>query len=309
MPKRKTAAPDTTTAPYRGFTIVELLIVIVVIGILAAVTLVAYGSMQQRARAAAAQAAGAQAQKKLNLYKVETGGYPTDLATAGVKSDSQTSFQYTYSNSGTTPTFCVTATVGSSSYRTTESASPTNGGCPGHGQGGVAAVTNLEPNPSFEAAPMTGAGSGSSSRTLSAEQKISGSYSTKFVWGSGAHGVQTSVITVSPSTTYYISLYVYVASGASPSFNVAASDYTVNSQFVGTTSATGSWQRITKEYTTASNQTTLRAWTTVSGASTFYVDAVMISQGSSLYDFADGDSPNWVWNGPANSSSSTGPAI
>jgi prepilin-type N-terminal cleavage/methylation domain-containing protein len=37
-------------AKQKGFTIVELLIVIVVIGILAAITMVAYGSMQQRAR-------------------------------------------------------------------------------------------------------------------------------------------------------------------------------------------------------------------------------------------------------------------
>ena len=38
-----------------GFTIVELLIVIVIIGILAAITIVAYNGIQQRAQAATVQ--------------------------------------------------------------------------------------------------------------------------------------------------------------------------------------------------------------------------------------------------------------
>lgn len=47
----------TLKAAKRGFTIVELLIVIVVIAILAAITVVAYNGIQNRARASGAQAA------------------------------------------------------------------------------------------------------------------------------------------------------------------------------------------------------------------------------------------------------------
>lgn len=57
----------------RGFTIVELLIVIVVIGILAAVTVVAYNGITQRAKASAINAEMTQLTKQLKLLAVEQG--------------------------------------------------------------------------------------------------------------------------------------------------------------------------------------------------------------------------------------------
>jgi hypothetical protein len=35
----------------------------------------------------------------------------------------------------------------------------------------------------------------------------------------------------------------------------------------------------------------------------------MLTEGSSLTSYADGDTSNWVWNGTAHSSTSTGPAL
>lgn len=65
----------------RGFTIVELLIVIVIIAILAAITIVAYNGIQARARTASAQAAANSAIKKSEAYNADstspTSGYPT----------------------------------------------------------------------------------------------------------------------------------------------------------------------------------------------------------------------------------------
>lgn len=69
----------------QGFTIVELLIVIVVIGILAAITIVAFNGVQNRSKTASAQSAAENTTKKAELYNAETNVYPaqsTDLTGA-----------------------------------------------------------------------------------------------------------------------------------------------------------------------------------------------------------------------------------
>lgn len=63
-----------------GFTIVELLIVIVVIGILAAITVVAYNGIQGRANDMAIQSDLQSIAKKIELYRVDAGVYPAGAA-------------------------------------------------------------------------------------------------------------------------------------------------------------------------------------------------------------------------------------
>ena len=62
-----------------GFTIVELLVVIVVIGILAAITIVSYTGISQKAIAASIVSDLDGDSKLLEMYKVENGFYPTTL--------------------------------------------------------------------------------------------------------------------------------------------------------------------------------------------------------------------------------------
>lgn len=59
-----------------GFTIVELLIVIVVIGILAAVSIVAYQGITQRTNDTVVQSDLNSVAKKLQIYQTESGSYP-----------------------------------------------------------------------------------------------------------------------------------------------------------------------------------------------------------------------------------------
>lgn len=60
----------------RGFTIVELLIVIVVIAILAAISIVAYNGIQNRAKNTKLQSTIVNIQKKIEAYNAEFGNYP-----------------------------------------------------------------------------------------------------------------------------------------------------------------------------------------------------------------------------------------
>lgn len=60
--------------PNEGFTLVELLIVIVVIGILAAITLVAYNGVQAKAQDAARASGLAEMVKAISAYDIEHGG-------------------------------------------------------------------------------------------------------------------------------------------------------------------------------------------------------------------------------------------
>lgn len=60
----------------KGFTIVELLVVIVVIGILAAITIVSYNGITDRANNTKGIAAAKAVQDFVNAYYAENGSYP-----------------------------------------------------------------------------------------------------------------------------------------------------------------------------------------------------------------------------------------
>jgi prepilin-type N-terminal cleavage/methylation domain-containing protein len=60
----------------RGFTIVELLIVVVIIGILAAIVIVAYNGVTNRAKTSKSQSTASTILKKFEAYNAEVGSYP-----------------------------------------------------------------------------------------------------------------------------------------------------------------------------------------------------------------------------------------
>ena len=113
-----------------GFTIVELLIVIVVIAILAAITIVSYNGIQSRAREATVQSDLENAAKQLEIYKLTLSGaenYPVNLSTAALKASANTAYAYSYN--ATSDTYCLTATNSGISYYIAAGIPPKSGTC------------------------------------------------------------------------------------------------------------------------------------------------------------------------------------
>lgn len=88
-----------------GFTIVELLIVIVVIAILAAITIVAYNGIQGRARDSQRLSDMKTIQKALEIYKTNNGIYPAAVITPNTGG-------FETSTNGTNATNFLSALVG-----------------------------------------------------------------------------------------------------------------------------------------------------------------------------------------------------
>ena len=72
----------------KGFTIVELLIVIVVIAILAAITIVAYNGIQSRAHTTAQKTSAENLAKKVEAFNAIKSVYPTLAATTDLNTNS-----------------------------------------------------------------------------------------------------------------------------------------------------------------------------------------------------------------------------
>jgi len=85
---------------HSGFTIVELLIVIVVIAILAAITIVAYNGIQQRSRDAKRQSDINTMHKQLEIYYTDKGYYPVTESLLGGQGFAFAAANFTSSGTG-----------------------------------------------------------------------------------------------------------------------------------------------------------------------------------------------------------------
>lgn len=312
----------TSNSPKSAFTIVELLIVIVVVAILAAISIVAYNGIQERARASTVSSALANAKKKISVWQVDNpGAAPTSLATVGITDDSAVSYQY---SSGANGSYCITGTNGTTSLKISDSTPPSSGGCPGHGQGGVAAITNLVTNPSFESSlsgwSVNTPGFTGSASCGSLSNGYSGSNAMRCTASSngtvGSYGIYHQIYNLDSTRSYTLSAYVRT-SVALP-FRVTAERRNSSGSNIGTVSgsqptlAPNTWTRLSLTIPPTPNMDRM-TFTIYSGSgnynsgNTIDFDAVMLTEGTTLHSYADGNTADWIWNSTANNSSSTGP--
>jgi prepilin-type N-terminal cleavage/methylation domain-containing protein len=86
----------------QGFTLVELLIVIVILGILAGIVVFAVGSLTTNAKATGCKAEKTTIMNALESYKASAGVYPTSTAAGG---GAHKAMDLLTGNATTTPTF------------------------------------------------------------------------------------------------------------------------------------------------------------------------------------------------------------
>lgn len=164
---------------------------------------------------------------------------------------------------------------------------------------GVTTVTNLVTNPSAETS-LTGwtARLGYVSRFTGSPAV--GSYYVNLI-NAGGGDADITLATLVDETTYTLSYYAKMSSGASAQIVAIHDTVTVHNN----TSLTTGWARYTQTFTaTASSIITLSM--NVSGSDkSIDIDGIMLTEGSTLYEYFDGDSDGGSWLGTAHASKST----
>lgn len=297
----------------RAFTVIELLIVIVIIGILSAVTLVSYTSVTQRATVASLKSDLASASSQLKLYQAENATYPylidCSASPAATSICIKNSPGTTYVYRGKVNDFCLSATNNSIVYSITEAGSIISGLCQ---------ITNYVTTPGFEGGTGGGGGTIGTNGGISSIQNSGGHtgsyyYHATFTSSTLGHCQYTS--TLQPGL---YSATFWIRSNKAVTFTMyfdnafySNSTYYVDSPSMAQTLTPNTWIKYSRLFNLRNSASVCiggYVGNYPSWISTDYVDmdSVMVTEGNSSYNFADGSSTGWTWSGTANASTSSG---
>jgi len=336
----------------RGFTIVELIIVLVVIGILATVVFVGYSQVTSNASDVAVKSDLQKIDDAMKVYKLDNGVYPESggaLVGLGIKLNPDAYYMDNAANvylcvkqdrseyavvamSKSGKRFVLVSEKGLSDYAGsavwTESLANANATCSSIDPtytinntfglkgdqwqawtGVVETLTNIVDNPSVEtdiANWTISSGNYSGARVLSGDQWIF--RSTRIGTGSAATYIgKTTPYPVSNGQSYTASAYVTASVSGTYMIKVreGVSNTDILSQSYVLTGGAETRMSVSGTLTAPTVHITI---TSASGAvsDTIVIDKVMLTQGATLYEYADGNSSDWYWVGTANNSVSVG---
>ena len=305
----------------KGFTIVEMIVVIVVVGILVTIGTIAYNGIQDQSRTVALKSDLSNVPSSLELFKKQSaiGTYPATLEAANLPTSNGITYQYSSSTTSSPVSYCVTGTVKNTSfYVSNANIRPSAGACPGHGVNGVPPITNLvknpRPNSSYWFSSSASAGTVSfitvggiptvrSTRTSTVNYALYSNRSDP-VTTLEAGETYTVLFRISSNITTPVTFQIGTGTGTA---SIGSLNRAINL-------TAGSVQTIRHVFTAPAANAGAPVfnkffWSDGDGAVGDYIDVsrVMWVKGAYYGAYADGTASDWQWNGDTDASTSTGP--
>lgn len=209
-----------------GFTIVELLIVVIVIAILATITIVSFNGVQNRAKTSSVQASVRQAYTKIKTHALDNNDqFPASASQSGIVDSSSATYQYYVNNASNPKRVCISARKDAVVYYMTQSQnSPQPGSCSEQN----IASTNFSAWESGDYSQLSGEPYETSAR-LRQVSKIAVTPGASYTFSTGAvnhpliirafaenqsfatsiGGIASGTVVTMPANVYFITLAIY----------------------------------------------------------------------------------------------------